>query len=155
MIKTIEVVGQSGTKHICVPPTLWPGRELARPYADYFPGGDIDEWFEHSESWQKKQIGAMWGQECVVTGRTPADTHEIINQGMGERVMTLVPWNMIRLNHAAHVKLIHSYTWRIVHWDPLAWPKSEAVIILDRSGLVVRCWYNLPEVARERSRGYR
>ena len=155
MIQTIEVTGQSGQVYTAVAPVLLPGRELTKPLEDYFPDGDIDKWFASSESWRKKQVHAMWGEECAVFGSTPADVHEIINQGMGERKMTLVPWNMISLNHGAHIQAIHSYKWKIVHWDPLAWPHSGSLVILDKRGRSMPCWYNKPLMERERTRVYR
>lgn len=155
MIRTIEVTGDSGKVYTCVAPTLLPGRQLTHVYVDYFPHGDIDGWFSHNEQWQKKAIQAMWGEECVVSGSVPADTHEIINQGMGERKITLVPWNMIRLNHSAHVQLVHSYKWHVVHWDPLAWPRQLSLVVMDQAGKLVPCWYNKPPMERERMRGYR
>ena len=130
--------GESGRLWYAVKPI----GELSRPLLEYFPGQNIDAWFERSEQWRKRSIREKFLGRGAVRGERNPEVHEIIPQGMGERKYTLAPWNMIPVSRLVH-RLLQSHSWTVVRYDMLAYPDPDGIIITDIDGKRISVWWNL------------
>ena len=137
--------------HLVVPPVGMDLEDLEYMPHSYFPVEGVGLWFEHSEDWRKERIREMWEPYCAISGEPSREVPEIIPQGMGERVCTLVPWNMIVLSHFWHM-LVQGNVVKIDRFDPLG---RILEVTPSRAGLKLpsRLWFTMPTIEREKRKG--